>query len=81
MLVNVLKPAAAFSTRNEGEKYVTISSIPWRFYKLKRATEPQRNDDAFTRSAKHAFRYYLDKRLGFVIDKVCSCNFVLVYIF
>jgi hypothetical protein len=82
-LVSVLEPASKFSVVSEGEKYVTISSIPSRFHELYQTTRGSANDSMFLRTIKSCFRANLKKRLGFVTSKVTSFPiyyFVLHYV-
>jgi hypothetical protein len=67
---DLLSPAASMTRKSEGEKYVTLSAVPYRLYVLLKATERNPRDSIFMSHLRASFRDCLKKRLGFILKKV-----------
>jgi hypothetical protein len=72
LLVDLLQVAADVSRLAEGEKYVTLSAVPWQVHRMLEATKVVSTDRVFTKTIKDALRKAIKKRLGFVLKEVFS---------
>lgn len=69
MMVSLLEPAAKFSVASEGEKYVTLSSVPFRYAQMLKACQST-SRSPFETITKNEFKKHLEFRLGFILEKV-----------
>src|SRR5690349_11951340 len=67
--VNILQIVEKFSRRCEGEKYLTLSSVPPLLYNVMESLKPNPHDSSFVGDLKDSPTTCMENRLGFILKK------------